>query len=274
MLGIVSTSMPLPKPQSCSVCVDFGADRVLNCVSSASAVLERLGWKTTACIMHTGEWRLQSEPLPAHSSLHSVKLQRKKTPTTWREWDDHEPHRLTQCKPNPGGDPETQTFYLQRLLPALPPTYVDMQRGFRAAGSFSNNAFVLEDPQPQAFQAGVERDQDGQGSCGNWLYSVLLPRGFPASVAPEYMQYQLWDTLQVMMADLRSILISNAGLIGQGVGVQEATPLGTMWVDLQVEFSSTCQGLVVGGAIATTYALVAAPRQTPVYVQAISSMLA
>jgi hypothetical protein len=209
--------------------------------------------------MHTGEWRLQSEPLPAHSSLRSANLQRKKTPTTWREWDDHEPHRLTQSKPNPGGDPETQTFYLHRLLPALPPTYVDMQRGLRTTELFSNSAIVLEDPQPQAFEAGVESDEDGQGSGGSWLYSVLLPRGFPDSVAPEYMQYQLWDTLQVMMADLRSILISNAGLIGQGVGVEGATPLGTMWVDFQVELFSTCQGLAVGGEKTTTGALASAP---------------
>ena len=107
----------------------------------------------------------------------------------------------------------------------------------------------LEHPQPQESGEDVE---EGQGSCGSWLYSVLLPRGFPDSVAPEYMHYQLWDTLQVMMADLRSILISNAGLIGQGVGVEGATPLGTMWVDFQVELFSTCQGLVVGGEQRTT----------------------
>ena len=35
------------------------------------------------------------------------------------------------------------------------------------------------------------------------------------------------------MADLRSILISNAGLIGQGVGVSGATPLGTMWASIE-----------------------------------------
>ena len=33
------------------------------------AVLERLGWKSTACVMHPGEWRLQPEPLPQHPTL-------------------------------------------------------------------------------------------------------------------------------------------------------------------------------------------------------------
>lgn len=73
------------------------------------------------------------------------------------------------------------------------------------------------------------------------ISSILLPRGFPTSVAPEYMQYQLWDTLQVMMADLRSILISNAGLIGQGVGVANASPLQTLYVDFQVQAVATIQ---------------------------------
>lgn len=209
------------------------------------AVLVRLGWKTTACILHSGEWRLQSEALPAHSSLRSVKPQRRSLSASGRQWDDYEPCRLTQCKPNPGGDPETQTFYLQRLLPALPPPYASMQQC--AVGSCPHRGIVLEDPQPQAFGEVAGNADEGHGGCWSWLCSVLLPRGFPDSVAPEYMQYQLWDTLQVMMADLRSILISNAGLIGAGVGVVGATPLGTMWVDFQVELFSTCQGLVIGG---------------------------
>ena len=228
-----------------AVCVNAVADCAIDCVFCVRlAVLVRLGWKTTACILHSGEWRLQPEALPAHSSLHSVKPQRKSLSTSARQWDDHEPCRLTQYKPNPGGDPETQTFYLPRLLPALPPTYASMRHS--AVGPCPNRGIVLEDPQPQAFGE-VATSAEGHGDCWSWLYSVLLPRGFPDSVAPEYMHYQLWDTLQVMMADLRSILISNAGLIGAGVGVVGATPLGTMWVDFQVELFSTCQGLAIGG---------------------------
>lgn len=113
---------------------------------------------------------------------------------------------------------------------------------------------VLEHPQPGASMI----DDEGPGGFGSWLYSILLPRGFPDSVAPEYMKYQLWDTLQVMMADLRSIIISRAGLVGQGVGIEGATPLGTMWVDFKVELFSTCQGLFVGGTRATDHALVGA----------------
>ena len=125
------------------------------------------------------------------------------------------------------------------------PPYASMQQC--AVGSCPHRGIVLEDPQPQAFGEVAGNADEGHGGCWSWLCSVLLPRGFPDSVAPEYMQYQLWDTLQVMMADLRSILISNAGLIGAGVGVVGATPLGTMWVDFQVELFSTCQGLVIGG---------------------------
>lgn len=32
------------------------------------------------------------------------------------------------------------------------------------------------------------------------LRSVLLPQGFPDSVSPDYLQYQLWDSVQVRLA--------------------------------------------------------------------------
>ncbi|KAG7170120.1 RUS1 family-like [Homarus americanus] len=32
---------------------------------------------------------------------------------------------------------------------------------------------------------------------GEWLKDVFLPRGYPESVSPDYLQYQMWDTIQL-----------------------------------------------------------------------------
>lgn len=89
------------------------------------------------------------------------------------------------------------------------------------------------------------------------LQGALLPRGYPEAVAPEYMKYQLWDTLQVMTADLRGIIISQASLIGRGVGDGSASPLQTLQVDMIVSAVATTTALLVGsrcdpgGSVAT-----------------------
>lgn len=53
--------------------------------------------------------------------------------------------------------------------------------------------------------------QHAGGGGGLWaaltalsgLRSVLLPQGFPDSVSPDYLPYQLWDSVQVWPADCR-----------------------------------------------------------------------
>jgi hypothetical protein len=62
------------------------------------------------------------------------------------------------------------------------------------------------------------------------------------------MGYQLWDTLQVMFADLRGIIISQASLIGMGVGVASASALDTIRVDMAVGLLGTAVALAAGAA--------------------------
>uniref|UniRef100_A0A671KG75 RUS1 family protein C16orf58 homolog n=1 Tax=Sinocyclocheilus anshuiensis TaxID=1608454 RepID=A0A671KG75_9TELE len=52
--------------------------------------------------------------------------------------------------------------------------------------------------------------------------SVFLPQGYPESVSEDYVQYQLWDTVQVQVS-LSGTLATQASLRGVGVGNQEAT---------------------------------------------------
>ncbi|XP_013405479.1 RUS1 family protein C16orf58 homolog [Lingula anatina] len=55
--------------------------------------------------------------------------------------------------------------------------------------------------------------------------SVFLPQGYPDSVSEDYMQYQLWDTLQAFASSITGTLATQAVLKGVGVGDESATPL-------------------------------------------------
>ena len=48
------------------------------------------------------------------------------------------------------------------------------------------------------------------------LSSILLPIGYPQSVASEYMEYQLYDTIQELCGYLKGIVMNQASLTGLG----------------------------------------------------------
>ncbi|XP_042220326.1 RUS family member 1-like isoform X2 [Homarus americanus] len=60
---------------------------------------------------------------------------------------------------------------------------------------------------------------------GEWLKDVFLPRGYPESVSPDYLQYQMWDTIQAYCSSIAGALSLQATLTGLGVGEEAATPL-------------------------------------------------
>jgi len=53
--------------------------------------------------------------------------------------------------------------------------------------------------------------------------SLLLPAGYPNTVTPDYLEFQLWDTIQAACSYLRGILCTQAVLVGVGVGDASAT---------------------------------------------------
>ncbi|KAK7576676.1 hypothetical protein V9T40_012962 [Parthenolecanium corni] len=57
------------------------------------------------------------------------------------------------------------------------------------------------------------------------LQDVFLPRGYPSSVSSDYMDYQIWDTVQAFVSTINGTLTTHAILKGVGVGDQEATAL-------------------------------------------------
>lgn len=69
------------------------------------------------------------------------------------------------------------------------------------------------------------------GICGR-LQSVFVPSGYPESVAPEYMRFQAWDTIQALCSYLRGVLSTRAILEGAGIGAEEAALAATGKGDL------------------------------------------
>ncbi|XP_054570423.1 RUS family member 1 isoform X2 [Eptesicus fuscus] len=55
------------------------------------------------------------------------------------------------------------------------------------------------------------------------LLTVFLPQGFPDSVSPDYLPYQLWDSVQAFASSLSGSLATHAVLLGIGVGNADAS---------------------------------------------------
>ncbi|KAL1511713.1 hypothetical protein AB1Y20_005001 [Prymnesium parvum] len=64
------------------------------------------------------------------------------------------------------------------------------------------------------------------------LRAVFLPAGYPDSVRPEYLRFQVFDTVQAACSYLRGILTTSALLRGAGVGETAASPMAAAvaWV--------------------------------------------
>ncbi|CAH8509964.1 unnamed protein product [Schistosoma turkestanicum] len=57
------------------------------------------------------------------------------------------------------------------------------------------------------------------------LQKFFLPVGYPFSVSDDYLEYQIWDTIQAFASSITGTLASQAVLIGVGVGNSSATVL-------------------------------------------------
>ena len=71
-----------------------------------------------------------------------------------------------------------------------------------------------------------------KGGLTPFLSALFMPVGFPSSVRQEYVEYQLWDTVQALSSYLRGIFSTRALLASAGVGDKNASPLAAAvtWV--------------------------------------------
>jgi hypothetical protein len=66
------------------------------------------------------------------------------------------------------------------------------------------------------------------------VLQAFVPEGFPGSVTPDYVGFQLWDTLQGLSTYTKMMLSTQALLSAIGVGEKSATVIGATF---QVSFS-------------------------------------
>ncbi|VDP20369.1 unnamed protein product, partial [Onchocerca flexuosa] len=68
----------------------------------------------------------------------------------------------------------------------------------------------------------------GQGSITYWkslFRDIFMPRGYPQSVSADYLNYQIWDTIQAFASSMNSALATEAILRGAGVGDKTASAM-------------------------------------------------
>ncbi|KIJ63068.1 hypothetical protein HYDPIDRAFT_113608 [Hydnomerulius pinastri MD-312] len=63
----------------------------------------------------------------------------------------------------------------------------------------------------------------GLGSIRHIFYDLFLPAGYPASVSPDYLQYQTYNALQAFCSSVSGLLASRGALEGVGVGNASAS---------------------------------------------------
>ncbi|XP_051569740.1 RUS family member 1-like isoform X1 [Myxocyprinus asiaticus] len=89
-------------------------------------------------------------------------------------------------------------------------------------GSQESWKYLLKDGRMKR-QKDAEDSRLAGNSISGVFKSVFLPQGYPESVSGDYLQYQIWDTLQAFSSSLSGTLATQASLRGAGVGNQEAT---------------------------------------------------
>ncbi|XP_059384454.1 RUS1 family protein C16orf58 homolog isoform X2 [Carassius carassius] len=90
-------------------------------------------------------------------------------------------------------------------------------------GSQESWKYMLNDDGRMKRQKDAADGRLAGNSISGVFKSVFLPQGYPESVSEDYLQYQLWDTVQAFSSSLSGTLATQASLKGVGVGNQEAT---------------------------------------------------
>ncbi|OBT69854.1 hypothetical protein VE03_00688 [Pseudogymnoascus sp. 23342-1-I1] len=110
----------------------------------------------------------------------------------------------------------------------LPPEYekVDEIQEFDASGQLVTTLTVLRGSLLAKYP-GSRIDISTPTRSHSWLKSfmeVFLPAGYPNSVTEDYMEYQIYDSLQAFSSSIAGLIASRAVLEGVGVGDPTASP--------------------------------------------------
>jgi hypothetical protein len=80
------------------------------------------------------------------------------------------------------------------------------------------------------------------------VLQAFVPEGFPGSVTPDYVGFQLWDTLQGLSTYTKMMLSTQALLSAIGVGEKSATVIGATFQWFLRDFTG-----MLGGILFTFY---------------------
>lgn len=71
----------------------------------------------------------------------------------------------------------------------------------------------------------IEQHNKKWQSVKSLFMTVFLPHGFPESVSKDYLEYQIWDSIQAFSSSVNNNVCMHAVLKGVGVGDESASPL-------------------------------------------------
>ncbi|TYG90502.1 hypothetical protein ES288_A12G187000v1 [Gossypium darwinii] len=72
----------------------------------------------------------------------------------------------------------------------------------------------------------IQRSVNGFNHVWRRFLDAFVPEGFPGSVTPDYVPFQVWDSLQGLSTYIRTMLSTQALLSAIGVGEKSATIIG------------------------------------------------
>lgn len=94
----------------------------------------------------------------------------------------------------------------------------------RYGSTYLSNSYALSTHDQRVEVVAAHRNYRFQ-SLSQFFRSVFLPQGYPESVSEDYLEYQIWDTIQAFSSSITGTLATQAVLKGVGVGDESATVL-------------------------------------------------
>lgn len=88
-----------------------------------------------------------------------------------------------------------------------------IRRDYNYLGPYSGKFYQVEEQNPR------------WKSLASFLETAFLPHGYPDSVSGDYLQYQLWDSIQAFASSINGSIATHAVLKGIGVGDESTSVL-------------------------------------------------
>lgn len=106
--------------------------------------------------------------------------------------------------------------------------------------------------QGETYRSGLFITEKKRTDWRHLLSDVFLPAGFPATVSPDYLQYQIYNALQAFCSSLAGLIASRAVLQGHGVGKAGASATHAIFLTVLQDIFSRLTTIVAGYYLGTS----------------------